>query len=428
MRSGRRSATRSASPTCKADPALATNNERVRAAPALLADAARAPRAMRTRGRAGRDLIEHAGLPFAPIRKPEDLYDDPHLLATGGLADVRLPDGAKAGETVKTTLFPITMDGERLGVRLDPPRIGEHTRELLQALGFTDARHRRAARATRGGLSRASTISDHRRRHQHDRIDALALAPRACSPLRRAGRWRLVPAGRARADRHRHASSCRTPPAPASTPSRAPRSRRWRKALERLGRRREPARRRRHRRPAGAGALGAGRQHAVGGVEQRRDLPERDQVAAVRHAGRLHADRRRRRHADGAGGQPEQGAGHQRARSSSRCSRPSPARSTTRSGGNGTILHLATRAVPRRGRRHGQAHPLQGRGPDGHRPDRRPGRLRDRCAAQRAGAHQERRAARHRRAAGAAHAGRARDPDLRRAGPAQLRRSKPGSR
>ena len=47
--------------------------------------------------------MEAAGLPFAPIRKPEDLYDDEHLLATGGLADVRLPDGPKAGQTVKTT-------------------------------------------------------------------------------------------------------------------------------------------------------------------------------------------------------------------------------------------------------------------------------------------------------------------------------------
>ena len=52
--------------------------------------------------------MEKAGLPFAPIKRPEDLYDDEHLLATGGLADVRLPDGPKAGETVKTTLFPIT--------------------------------------------------------------------------------------------------------------------------------------------------------------------------------------------------------------------------------------------------------------------------------------------------------------------------------
>ena len=82
-------------------------------------------------------LFEKVGLPFAPIRKPEDLYDDPHLKATGGLADVRLPDGAKAGQTVKTTLFPITLDGRRLGVRLDPPKMGEHSRELMGTLGYT---------------------------------------------------------------------------------------------------------------------------------------------------------------------------------------------------------------------------------------------------------------------------------------------------
>jgi crotonobetainyl-CoA:carnitine CoA-transferase CaiB-like acyl-CoA transferase len=37
---------------------------------------------------------------------------------------------------VKTTLFPITMQGSRLGVRLDPPKQGEHTRELLASLGY----------------------------------------------------------------------------------------------------------------------------------------------------------------------------------------------------------------------------------------------------------------------------------------------------
>jgi crotonobetainyl-CoA:carnitine CoA-transferase CaiB-like acyl-CoA transferase len=40
---------------------------------------------------------------------------------------------------VKTTLFPITMQGERLTVRMDPPKMGEHTRELLRALDYTDA-------------------------------------------------------------------------------------------------------------------------------------------------------------------------------------------------------------------------------------------------------------------------------------------------
>jgi N-formylglutamate amidohydrolase len=81
-------------------------------------------------------LFERAGLPFAPIRRPEDLYDDPHLRATGGLADVVLPDGPKAGQTVKTALFPVTMGGQRLGVRLQPPRLGEHTQALLQGLGY----------------------------------------------------------------------------------------------------------------------------------------------------------------------------------------------------------------------------------------------------------------------------------------------------
>ncbi|MEY2875449.1 MAG: hypothetical protein RLZZ373_2820, partial [Pseudomonadota bacterium] len=85
------------------------------------------------------EAMERAGLPFAPIRRPEDLLDDPHLLATGGLADITLPDGERAGQTVKTTLLPITMDGGRLGVRLDPPRLGEHTAALLQGIGYDTA-------------------------------------------------------------------------------------------------------------------------------------------------------------------------------------------------------------------------------------------------------------------------------------------------
>lgn len=120
----------------KADPQLATNNDRVRVRPQLLA-ALRERLAQRSAAELG-ELFERAGLPYAPIRRPEDLYDDPHLLATGGLADIELPDGDKAGQTVKTTLFPITMDGERLPVRLQPPRFGAHTDELLRGLGYRD--------------------------------------------------------------------------------------------------------------------------------------------------------------------------------------------------------------------------------------------------------------------------------------------------
>jgi crotonobetainyl-CoA:carnitine CoA-transferase CaiB-like acyl-CoA transferase len=84
-------------------------------------------------------IFEKAGLPFAPIVKPEELFDDPHLQATGGLADVRLSDGPKAGQMTRAALFPFTMDGQRLGVRRQPPRQGENTNELLQSLGLSAA-------------------------------------------------------------------------------------------------------------------------------------------------------------------------------------------------------------------------------------------------------------------------------------------------
>ena len=118
----------------KADPLLATNNDRVKVRPRLLATL-RERLAQHSAAELA-TIFERAGLPFAPIRKPEDLYDDPHLQATGGLVDVRLPDGDKAGQTVKTTLFPITLAGERLPVRLQPPRFAAHTDELLLGLGY----------------------------------------------------------------------------------------------------------------------------------------------------------------------------------------------------------------------------------------------------------------------------------------------------
>jgi crotonobetainyl-CoA:carnitine CoA-transferase CaiB-like acyl-CoA transferase len=121
----------------KADPQYANNNLRVQARATLIP-------LLRERlaGHSAADLtalFERVGLPFAPIRKPEELYDDEHLLATGGLADITLPDGERAGQSAKTTLFPFTMDGRRLGVRLQPPTQGEHTTALLSALGYDDA-------------------------------------------------------------------------------------------------------------------------------------------------------------------------------------------------------------------------------------------------------------------------------------------------
>ncbi len=119
----------------KMDAALATNNQRVEMRGTLI-ETLRQRLAVHSAAELSA-LFEKAGLPFAPIAKPEDLFDDPHLKATGGLADIKLPDGARAGETVQTVLFPLSMDGQRLSIRSDPPKMGEHTEALLQELSYS---------------------------------------------------------------------------------------------------------------------------------------------------------------------------------------------------------------------------------------------------------------------------------------------------
>lgn len=82
------------------------------------------------------DRLEKTGLPFAPISKPEEMFDDPHLNASGGLIEITVPDGERAGQKAKLPALPIEMNGRRLGLNRDVPRSGEHTREVLEQLGF----------------------------------------------------------------------------------------------------------------------------------------------------------------------------------------------------------------------------------------------------------------------------------------------------
>ena len=114
------------------DPRLKTNNERVQARDWLI------PLLRERLARHGAAelsaMFEKNGLPFAPITQPEQLFDDPHLQATGGLAPLQLEDGRET----RVPLLPLTLDGERPPMRLQPPRLNEHGPELLRELGYTD--------------------------------------------------------------------------------------------------------------------------------------------------------------------------------------------------------------------------------------------------------------------------------------------------
>ena len=115
-----------------ADPRLATNNDRVRARSWLM-PLLRLELKSFTAAELGA-VFEKNGLPFAPITRPEDLFNDPHLLATAGLAPIVLNDG----QSTRVPLMPITLGGERLGLRSDPPLLGEHTNALLAEVGYTE--------------------------------------------------------------------------------------------------------------------------------------------------------------------------------------------------------------------------------------------------------------------------------------------------
>ncbi|WP_126224476.1 CaiB/BaiF CoA transferase family protein [Burkholderia ambifaria] len=115
-------------PDLPAEPRFASNALRVAVRPALLdvlGDILKGHRIDELTPK-----LEAAGIPYAPIVRPEQLLDDPHLKASGGLVPMEADDGT----TTDVVLLPLTMGGRRPGVRQALARVGEHTHEILSRL------------------------------------------------------------------------------------------------------------------------------------------------------------------------------------------------------------------------------------------------------------------------------------------------------
>ncbi len=114
------------------DARYAANEDRVRERPTLLPLVAEIVK-RHTRAEMI-EVCDRIGIPFSPVAKTEDLFDDPQLNAHGRLLDVELPGGIRT----RLPRLPIEVGGHDLGLRRQPPEVGQHTRQILAELGLSE--------------------------------------------------------------------------------------------------------------------------------------------------------------------------------------------------------------------------------------------------------------------------------------------------
>ena len=79
------------------------------------------------------ERLERARIPFAPLRRPDQLVDDHHLNASNQFMDTPLPGRG----TAKLPKMPVRSTAYEFGLRRPAPELGEHTRDVLTELGLT---------------------------------------------------------------------------------------------------------------------------------------------------------------------------------------------------------------------------------------------------------------------------------------------------
>ena len=79
-------------------------------------------------------ICERIGVPFAPILRPDQLFDDPHVNHPGATVEITLSNDARA----KVPALPVEYGGSRLGLHRGLPQIGEHNEDVANELGYSD--------------------------------------------------------------------------------------------------------------------------------------------------------------------------------------------------------------------------------------------------------------------------------------------------
>ena len=111
---------------------LATNNARISAQEWLLPDLRKMITKLTLEDAVKR--CEEAQLPFSPVARPEDLFEDTQLNAGESLYETTFPDGTQT----KLPKLPIEFSGFEWNPPSDPPQVSEHTNAILKTLGYSE--------------------------------------------------------------------------------------------------------------------------------------------------------------------------------------------------------------------------------------------------------------------------------------------------
>lgn len=110
------------------DPELATPAARIRARPWSVERFASAISTWESAELAAE--LEKRDIPFSPINRPADMYEDPHVMRPGGL----MPTTYDGDKTYRAPGLPIEVDGQSMNTPTELPEIGADTDAILNGL------------------------------------------------------------------------------------------------------------------------------------------------------------------------------------------------------------------------------------------------------------------------------------------------------